>query len=79
MFLWVTLPESGLISRQLLDLALKDKVIFVPGRTPSMSTGKHEHPTPEFFPATDEETIDTGIRTSGKSDETIAEAGIIMQ
>jgi 2-aminoadipate transaminase len=30
MFLWATLPEN-ISSRRLLDLAIKDKVIFVPG------------------------------------------------
>ena len=67
MFLWVTLPE-GASSRDLLDLALKDKVIFVPG-DPFYVNRRNTNTLRLNFSCTDEETIDTGIRHLGQAME----------
>ena len=65
MFLWATLPE-GTSSRDLLDLALKDKVIFVPG-DPFYVNRRNTNTLRLNFSCTDEETIDTGIKNLGKA------------
>jgi 2-aminoadipate transaminase len=65
MFLWVTLPE-GTSSRDLLDLALKDKVIFVPG-DPFYVNRRNTNTLRLNFSCTDEATIDTGIRNLGEA------------
>jgi 2-aminoadipate transaminase len=65
MFLWVTLPE-GTSSRDLLDLALKDKVIFVPG-DPFYVNRQNANTLRLNFSCTNEETIDTGIKNLGKA------------
>jgi 2-aminoadipate transaminase len=65
MFLWVTLPE-GTSSRDLLDRALKDKVIFVPG-DPFYVNRQNTNTLRLNFSCTDEPTIDTGIRNLGKA------------
>jgi 2-aminoadipate transaminase len=65
MFLWVTLPE-GTSSRALLDLALKDKVIFVPG-DPFYVNRQNTNTLRLNFSCTNEETIDTGIKNLGKA------------
>ncbi len=67
MFLWVTLPE-GASSRDLLDLALKDKVIFVPG-DPFYINRRNTNTLRLNFSCTDEKTIDTGIRHLGQAME----------
>jgi len=67
MFLWVTLPEVT-SSRDLLDLALKDKVIFVPGE-PFYVNRRNTNTLRLNFSCTDEETIDTGIRHLGQAME----------
>ena len=64
MFLWVSLPGKS-SSRALLDLALKDKVIFVPGDP--FYIGRNETNTLRLnFSCVDEETIETGISRLGK-------------
>jgi 2-aminoadipate transaminase len=65
MFLWATLPEN-VSSRDLLDLALKDKVIFVPG-DPFYVNRQNTNTLRLNFSCTDEETIDTGIKNLGKA------------
>ena len=65
MFLWVTLPENT-SSRDLLDLALKDKVIFVPG-DPFYVNRRNTNTLRLNFSCTDEETIEIGIMNLGKA------------
>ncbi|MGP8080307.1 MAG: PLP-dependent aminotransferase family protein [Dehalococcoidales bacterium] len=65
MFLWVTLPENT-SSRDLLDLALKDKVIFVPG-DPFYVNRRNTNTLRLNFSCTDEETIEIGIINLGKA------------
>jgi 2-aminoadipate transaminase len=67
MFLWAALPEN-VSSRDLLDLALKDKVIFVPG-DPFYVNRRNTNTLRLNFSCTDEETIDTGIRHLGQAME----------
>ena len=67
MFLWVTLPENT-SSRDLLDLAIKDKVIFVPG-DPFYVNRRETNTLRLNFSCMDEETIETGIRNLGKAIE----------
>jgi 2-aminoadipate transaminase len=64
MFLWITLPEE-LSSSKLLDIAMKRKVVFVPGtqfytnRTTDVNTLRLN------FSCANEETIDRGIKILG--------------
>ncbi len=67
MFLWATLPEN-VSSRDLLDLALKDKVIFVPG-DPFYVNRQNTNTLRLNFSCTDEKTIDIGIKNLGKAME----------
>jgi 2-aminoadipate transaminase len=67
MFLWVTLPENT-SSRDLLDLAIKDKVIFVPG-DPFYINRRETNTLRLNFSCTDEETTEIGIRNLGKAME----------
>jgi 2-aminoadipate transaminase len=67
MFLWVTLPKNA-SSRALLDLAIKDKVIFVPG-DPFYVNRQETNTLRINFSCTDEETIHTGIKALGKAME----------
>jgi 2-aminoadipate transaminase len=65
MFLWASLPGST-SSRALLDLAVKDKVIFVPGDP--FYVGRIETNTLRLnFSCSDEETIKVGIKRLGKA------------
>jgi 2-aminoadipate transaminase len=65
MFVWATLPEP-LSARELLDLAIKDKVIFVPGD--QFFVNKDVNNTIRLnFSCTDEETTRTGIERLGKA------------
>jgi 2-aminoadipate transaminase len=65
MFLWVTL-SGNTSSRALLDLAVKDKVIFVPGDP--FYIGRNETNTLRLnFSCADEETIKTGMKRLGKA------------
>jgi 2-aminoadipate transaminase len=65
MFLWVTLPENT-SSRELLDLAIKDKVIFVPG-DPFYVNRRNANTLRLNFSCFDEEMIDIGIKNLGKA------------
>lgn len=65
MFLWATLP-GNLSSRKLLDIAMKDKVIFVPGDP--FYVNKNVAPTMRLnFSCADEETIELGISRLGSA------------
>ncbi len=65
MFIWTALPPH-LSSRELLDLAIKDKVIFVPGD--QFFVGKEVNNTMRLnFSCTDEETTRIGIERLGKA------------
>jgi 2-aminoadipate transaminase len=65
MFLWVSLPEN-FSSRELLDLAVKDKVIFVPGDP--FYVGRHQTNTLRLnFSCADENTIHSCIQRLGKA------------
>ncbi len=65
MFVWATLPPH-LSSRELLDLAIKDKVIFVPGD--QFFVGKEVNNTMRLnFSCTNEETTRIGIERLGKA------------
>ncbi len=65
MFLWASLPGNT-SSRALLDIAVKDKVIFVPGDP--FYVGRKETNTLRLnFSCSDEETIKTGIKRLGKA------------
>jgi 2-aminoadipate transaminase len=67
MFMWVTLPKNT-SSRELLDLAIKDKVIFVPGDP--FYVNRNETNTLRLnFSCVDEETINIGIRNLGRAIE----------
>ena len=60
MFLWASLPEDA-STRELLELAIKDKVIFVPGDP--FYVNRHETNTMRLnFSCVDEETIQVGIK-----------------
>ena len=67
MFLWVTLPKHA-SSRKLLDLAIKDKVIFVPG-DPFYVNRQETNTLRLNFSCVDEETIKLGIKRLGKAIE----------
>ncbi|TGN09147.1 PLP-dependent aminotransferase family protein [Leptospira ilyithenensis] len=64
MFLWVILPEQ-LSSRVVFDLAIKEKVAFVPG-DPFYINRTNANTMRLNFSCVDEETIETGIRRLGK-------------
>ena len=65
MFLWATLPESA-SSRKLLDIAIKDKVIFVPGDP--FYINRYETNTMRLnFSCVDEDTIHVGIERLGNA------------
>jgi len=65
MFLWATLPEK-LSSMDLLDLALKDKVIFVPGN-PFYVNRERTNTLRLNFSCVDEATIKIGIKRLGQA------------
>jgi len=65
MFLWVTMPE-GCSSMDLFDMAIKDKVAFVPGR-PFYVDGSGENTLRLNFSNSDEARIEEGIKRLGKS------------
>ena len=65
MFLWAVMPE-GTSSRKLLDIAVKDKVIFVPGDP--FYINKTETNTMRLnFSCSDEKTIRVGIERLGRA------------
>jgi len=65
MFLWASLPEN-ISSRALLDLAVKDKVVFVPGDTFYVKND-HLNSMRLNFSCVDEATIRDGIERLSKS------------
>jgi 2-aminoadipate transaminase len=65
MFLWVTLPP-GLSSMALFEIAIKEKVAFVPG-IPFYTDGKGENTMRLNFSNTDESLIEEGIKRLGIS------------
>jgi len=65
MFLWATLPE-GTSSMDLFDVAIKDKVAFVPGR-PFYVDGSGENTFRLNFSNSDEAKIEEGIKRLGNS------------
>ncbi len=69
MFIWAALPE-GFSSRVLLDYALKDKVIFVPG-DPFYVHRKESNDMRLNFSCMDEAMIRTGIERLGRAMKTL--------
>jgi len=65
MFLWANLPE-GLSSMDLFDIAIKEKVAFVPGR-PFYVDDSGEHTFRLNFSNSDEARIEEGIMRLGKA------------
>jgi 2-aminoadipate transaminase len=63
MFLWATLPET-MSSMDLFDLAIDDKVAFVPGN-PFYINRKQTNTLRLNFSCVDEQTIEVGIRRLG--------------
>jgi 2-aminoadipate transaminase len=68
MFLWATMPE-GVSSMDLFDVAIKDKVAFVPGR-PFYVDGTGENTMRLNFSNSDEGRIEEGIKRLGRSIDT---------
>ena len=65
MFLWVTLPE-GLSSTELFNIAIKEKVAFVPGKA-FFTDGSGDNTLRLNFSNSDEERIEEGIKRLGKA------------
>jgi len=65
MFLWVTMPEEC-SSMQLLDMAVKDKVAFVPGK-PFYVDGSGDNTLRLNFSNSDEVRIEEGIKRLGRA------------
>ena len=65
MFLWATLPEN-ISAMDLFDIAIKEKVAFVPGR-PFYVDGSGENTLRLNFSNSDEARIEEGIKRLGKS------------
>ncbi len=63
MFLWVTLPE-GVSSMKLFDMAIKEKVAFVPG-DPFYTNRKNVNTLRLNYTNSDKQSIDTGIKRLG--------------
>jgi len=70
MFLWITLPSNA-SSMELFDLAVKEKVVFVPG-SPFYINDNEENAFRLNFSFTDKQTTETGIKRLGVA----ARAGI---
>jgi len=65
MFLWAQLPP-GIVALDLFDLAIKDKVAFVPG-DPFYVRGSRHNTLRLNFSCSDAKTIEVGIERLGKS------------
>ncbi len=63
MFLWVTLPSS-ISAMDLFDLAVKEKVVFVPG-SPFYINNNGKNSFRLNFSCTDKQTTETGIKRLG--------------
>ena len=73
MFIWLTLPE-GASSKRLFDLAIQDKVAFVPGSP--FYVDRLETDTLRLnFSCVDEETIDLGMQRLGRAVEKLLDQG----
>ncbi|MFD2229597.1 PLP-dependent aminotransferase family protein [Alkalimarinus sediminis] len=72
MFLWGALPE-GYSSMDLFDLAIKEKVAFVPGQ-PFYVSRQEVNTFRLNFSSVDEETIETGMARLGKVIKTLLSA-----
>jgi len=68
MFLWATMPE-GFASMDLFDVAIKDKVAFVPGR-PFYVDDSGENTLRLNFSNSDEKRTEAGIKRLGRSIDT---------
>ena len=64
MFLWITLPE-GISSLELVDLAIKENVAFVPGKAFYVDGGGNNTFRLNFSNS-DEEKIEEGIKRLAK-------------
>jgi 2-aminoadipate transaminase len=64
MFLWVTLPE-GMSSMELFELAMKEKVAFVPGKA-FYADDPEDNTLRMNFSNSDKEKIEEGIKRLGK-------------
>jgi 2-aminoadipate transaminase len=73
MFLWASLPGNT-SSRVLLDLAMKDKVIFVPG-DPFYINRNETNTLRLNFSCVDEQTIRVGIKRLGEAIKTLLKTG----
>ncbi len=71
MFIWASLPE-GMSSRRLLDYALEDKVIFVPG-DPFYVNRRDTNTMRLNFSCMDEAMIRTGVQRLGKAVQKLLE------
>ena len=65
MFLWAELPQS-LVAMELFELAVEDKVVFVPG-DPFYVRGERQHTLRLNFSCTDAGTIEIGIGRLGRA------------
>ncbi len=70
MFLWAGLP-SGIAALDLFDLAVQDKVVFVPG-DPFYVRGSRHNTLRLNFSCSDVETIEVGIERLGKAIRRVA-------
>lgn len=73
MFLWATLPE-GMAAMDLFDLAVREKVIFVPG-DPFYINKKNVNTLRLNFSCVDSETIKTGIKRLGEAIDMLSGKG----
>jgi len=73
MFLWVTLPE-GISSLDLFDLALKEKVAFVPGQA-FFVDGSGQNTLRLNYSSSDEARIEEGIKRLAQAMESLLEEG----
>jgi 2-aminoadipate transaminase len=71
MFLWVTLP-SDISAMELFDIAVKEKVVFVPG-SPFYINSSGENAFRLNFSCTDKETTETGIKRLGTAIQKLQE------
>jgi 2-aminoadipate transaminase len=72
MFLWAELPRR-MAALDLFELAIKDKVAFVPG-DPFYVRGKRHNTLRLNFSCSDVDTIDVGIERLGESIRTLMES-----
>ena len=65
MFLWVTLPE-GISSIRLFEIAIKNKVVFVPGQA-FFADGGGQNTLRLNYSSSSEEQIEEGIKRLAKA------------